>query len=100
MEAKHTAGQISVDAMVAFLREHYLHSRFEGRDGPVWGNDYSRQVAKSSIEQVEECGRGFISHFESRLGRTIIFGRQLQILNPDEPPAQIQRQASNLTHIF
>lgn len=36
------AGMISLtdpEDLRAFLREWYLHSRFEGRDEPAWGRD-------------------------------------------------------------
>lgn len=28
-----------------FIREHYKHDRFEGRNDATWGRDYSYRVA-------------------------------------------------------
>jgi len=90
----------SLDALKSFLREYYLHSRFEGRDGPVWGHDYSDVVTKSTADHLEETGISCIGVYESNRGRVIWFDRSLTILNPDEAPAQIQARAGNLTHIY
>ena len=90
----------SQDALRAFLREYYLHSRFEGRDGSVWGNDYSECVVRHAMEQLAQTGRSCISMYESRTGRVIFFDAKLNILNPDEPPAQIQARPGSLTGIL
>lgn len=88
------------EAVYKFLREHYLHSRFEGRNGSVWGADYSRLVAKGTFDHLAAVGSAWISPYESRLGRAIHFDVNLNILNPDEPPAQLEKKAGNLTHIY
>jgi hypothetical protein len=88
------------EAMYAFLSDLYLHSRFAGRDGPVWGADYSSVITRSALTDLEERGVGFIGPFECRMGRVIKYSRDLAILNPDEPPAQIQRVPGHLTHIY
>lgn len=90
----------SQESLRAFLREYYLHSRFEGRDGPVWGGDYSECVTRNAMEQLAKTGRGCISMYESRTGRVIFFDAGLNILNPDEPPAQIQARPGSLTGIL
>jgi hypothetical protein len=90
----------SFEEVYAFLRESYLHSRFEGRNGPVWGADYSQAVARSAHQHLEQFGEGFVSVYECRLGRPIKYDANLTILNPDEPPAQIQRRAGHLTHLL
>lgn len=82
----------------AFLHEYYLHSRFEGAAGS-WCPSYADLVTTGSMEQLEHCGWGCVGIYESNRGRAIYFDRSLRILNPDEAPAQIQRQAPNLTHI-
>lgn len=82
-----------------FLRENYLHSRFEGSLNRKDFPDYPKLVTQSSMDQLRETGIGFISMYESRSGRVIIFNADLNILNPDEPPAQIQRTPGRLTHI-
>lgn len=83
----------------AFLSEHYLHSRFGERDGAVWGLDYSDLVTQGAMQDLERYGVSRISPYESNRGRWIEFDRSLTVLNPDAPPAQIQRSAPNLTHI-
>ena len=92
-------------AVYAFLREYYLHSRFEGKNaewpnGIPEGGTYAELVARSALEHLEKYGDGWISQYESRLGRVIHYDADLNILNPDEPPAQIQKKAGNLTHIY
>lgn len=95
----------SFGQMYDFLREHYLNSRFEGRNGG-WpkgcpeGGTYSEVVTRSSLSYLAEHGIGWITMYESRLGTAIKYDRTLTILNPDEPPGQIQRQAGHLTHIY
>jgi hypothetical protein len=95
------------EAMYAFLRERYLHSRFEGRnDNEQWkaavpkGITYSELVARSALEYLSEHGIGYISPYEAASGRTIKYDRSLTVLNPDEPPAQLGKKAPNLTHIY
>ena len=90
----------SFEATKAFLREYYLHSRFEGRDGPVWGNDYSDVVTRSTLEHLSDNAITCVSAYDCNRGRTVWFGRALSVLNPDEAPAQIQKQPGNLTHIY
>lgn len=87
-------------ALKSFLREYYLHSRFEGRDGPVWGNDYSDIVTTSTAESLQLNAISCVSMYDCNRGRAVWFGRDLTVLNPDDAPAQIQRQPGNLTHIY
>lgn len=88
------------DALKAFLVEYYLYSRFQGRDGPIWGANYSDVVTASSMKALQERGLTCVSMYDSNRGRVIWFDRSLTVLNPDEAPAQIQRKAGNLTHIY
>ena len=92
------------DEMYAFLSEHYLHSRFAGRDGNDWnGKDgiaYSHSVCNSAIASLQAGNAGLISHFEAASGRLIKYDQALTILNKDEPPAQLGKKAGNLTHIY
>lgn len=90
----------SLSALKSFLREYYLHSRFEGRDGRVWGDDYSDAVTRSTAEHLQATGISCIDMYDSNRGRVIWFDRALRVLNPDEPPAQIQARAGNLTHVY
>lgn len=93
------------EQMYAFLRERYLHSRFEGRNaewpnGIPEGGTYAESVARSSLQDLELHGVGFIGPYEAASGRAIKYDANLQILNPDEPPAQLGKRAPNLTHIY
>jgi hypothetical protein len=90
----------SHDALKKFLIEYYLHSRFEGRDGAVWGNDYSDVVTRSTLESLENQGLSCVSMYDCNRGRAVWFDRSLTVLNPDESPAQIERKPGNLTHIY
>lgn len=90
----------STDEMRAFLREWYLHSRFEGRDGPAWGGDYSGIVVMSHLDELKRNGHGWISMYESRTGKPIKYDATLSILNADVPPPQIQRVAPSIGRII
>lgn len=90
----------SFDEVKAFLREYYLHSRFEGRDGQAWCPDYSGVVTNSTLDRLNEYGLDCVSGYDCNRGRVVWFDRSLTVLNPDEPPAQIQLVAGNLTHIY
>ena len=90
----------STQALHAFLKDLYLHSRFEGRNDAVWGEDYADCVTRSTMEHLAQTGRSCVSMYESRTGRVISFDAGLNILNPDEPPAQIQARPGSLTGIL
>lgn len=68
--------------MHAFLSAWYLHDRFEGRNGPVWGADYSGLITRSSLEGLERCAITCISRHESRTGCAVWFDRDLRVVNP------------------
>jgi len=72
----------SLDEVRTFLRSWYLHDRFEGRDGPTWGADYSGVVAASTREALEAHGVACVSMFESRTRCAVWFDRSLRVLNP------------------
>ncbi|EJO27582.1 hypothetical protein [Achromobacter marplatensis] len=90
----------SFEATKAFLREYYLHSRFEGRDGPAWWPDYSDTVTRGTLEHLSKYAITCVSMYDCNRGRAVWFGRTLTVLNPDDAPAQIQKQPGNLTHIY
>lgn len=92
---------VNAQQLRAFLREWYLHSRFEGRDGANgWPKDYSDCVVKSTMHMLESFGVGRISMFESRTGKPIEFDEDLNILNADVPSPQIQAKSGSLTKIY
>ena len=84
----------------SFLRDWYLHSRFEGRNGAVWGNDYSMIVTRSAMEQLELHGVAWISRHESRTANPIKYDTNLKILNADAPPTEIARTTPSLGRII
>ncbi|WP_286936177.1 hypothetical protein [Achromobacter sp. UBA4530] len=90
----------SFDATKVFLREYYLHSRFEGRDGPAWSRNYSDVVTRSKLEDLTIHAITGVSMYDCNRGRAVWFDRSLTVLNPDEAPAQIQKHPGNLTHIY
>jgi hypothetical protein len=83
-----------------FLRAWYLHSRFEGRDGPIWGADYSGEIVRSAMEYLEIHGHAFIGRYESRTANPIKYDTQLKILNADAPPTETHRVAPSIGRII
>lgn len=67
-----------------FIREHYKHSRFEGRNDAIWGRDYSFRIAQSGLDMLEKYGYGVISQHESKTGEAIFYDRELNILNAEQ----------------
>lgn len=65
------------EAFYAFLKKHYRHERFEGRNGKVWGEDYSHVVARSSYEMLKATGSGVISRHESNSGEPVSYDQSL-----------------------
>ncbi|MBL5885647.1 hypothetical protein L6R44_10640 [Enterobacter cloacae complex sp. ECC445] len=63
-----------------FLKKHYKPSRFEERNGDIWGYDYSRRLTRSAIEDLDKYGKSYVSRFEDRAGDGFAFGRDLVIL--------------------
>lgn len=90
----------SYEDFYQFLKSWYLHSRFEGRNDKSWGENYSHVVAKSHYENLEKHGKGCISMYESRTATVIWYDQELNILNADAPPGQIQKRAGRLTSII
>ena len=92
---------VNAQQLRAFLREWYLHSRFEGRDGANgWPNDYSETIVQHDLEHLQKYGTSMISMYESRTGKPIRYDANLRILNADEPPPQIQAKSGSLTRIY
>ncbi|WP_175178523.1 hypothetical protein [Achromobacter denitrificans] len=89
----------SFESTKAFLREYYLHSRFEGRDGPTWSRNYSDVVTRSKLEDLAIHRITCVSMYDCNRGRAVWFDRSLTVLNPDEAPAQIQKSASSIGRV-
>lgn len=64
-----------------FLRREYKHERFEGRDGAVWGGDYSEHIVEGYVTDLAAYGNGFISRHESVRGQPVKFDAELNILS-------------------
>jgi hypothetical protein len=87
-------------ALEAFLRDRYLHSRLAGSGEAREWPDYVAVVVANYRQTLVNEGFALISQYESASGRMVLFDRRLVVLNPDAPPAQIQRQAPHITHLF
>lgn len=70
----------SFETVYAFIRERYKHDRFEGRNGPVNGENYSRGIVDSYLETLRSTGYSCVSHYESKTGEAIYFDHQLDAL--------------------
>lgn len=71
---------VSYEAVYEFIKKHYKHDRFEGRNGPVWSENYSHCVVRSHVESLEKYGYCYISQFESKTGDAIKFDAELNYL--------------------
>lgn len=94
---------ITFEDVYQFLKDNYLHSRFEGNNinwpnGVPEGGSYSELVARNCLDRLLTEGKDNISHFESRSGKPIHFNDKLEILNPDSPPIEIKHKSSSLTN--
>ena len=71
---------VTVEQVYNFLLQHYKPSRFQLRDGPAWGHNYSLNIAKDRHNCLAQYGFTYISCHESRSGQTIKFDAELNIL--------------------
>jgi len=63
-----TALPSSADMRV-FLKAHYKHDRFEGRDNETWGRNYSQLIVDSALATLRDHGFGYISVHEDAAGK-------------------------------
>jgi hypothetical protein len=68
------------EELYAFLKAHYKHERFEGRNADPYHPDYSHIVTRGRMRDLEKQGYDLISRHESRTGERVIFDRRLQEL--------------------
>lgn len=87
-------------AMKDFLRGLYMYSRFEGRDGPIWGRNYSDVIVESRLQELLEFGVSWVSRYESRTANPIKFDSSLTILNPDAPNTELPQSAPSIGRII
>ena len=63
-----------------FLTAHYKPSRFQGRDGKEWGENYSRNVCASYQDDLDHRGYACISRYESATNMPLKFNADLEIM--------------------
>lgn len=63
--------RVEAPSLEAFLDAYYKHDRYKGRDGEVWGKDYSAHILASAREHLSNYGFVVIGHYESRTGDTV-----------------------------
>ncbi|WP_228148421.1 hypothetical protein, partial [Klebsiella michiganensis] len=76
-------GMFSEDAHYEFLKRYYRAEFFEGRNGSIWGINYSYNLARVGMNMLERYGYGIILKHESITGETIYYDRSLTILFGD-----------------
>lgn len=74
----------SEDAHYEFLKRYYRAEFFEGRNGSIWGINYSYNLARVGMNMLERYGYGIILKHESITGETIYYDRSLTINICDE----------------
>ena len=62
------------------LKANCKPDRFDGRDGPVWGQEYSWNLAKDRLQDLEKYGKAYVSRHEDRMGEGFSFGPDLLII--------------------
>ena len=93
-----------------FLTAHYKPSRFQGRDGKEWGENYSRNVCASYQDDLDHRGYACISRYESATNMPLKFNAALEIV-PEREGNRLNRMGNgrkrtermpefHLTHLF
>jgi hypothetical protein len=57
--------------ITALIHQYYKQDRLTGRDGPVWGEDYSKVVITGRLEDIRKYGNTLISCHESVTGKAV-----------------------------
>ena len=76
-----------------FLRIHYKASRFQGRDGKEWGENYSRNICASYQDQLDHTGYACISRHESATNMPLKFNAAIEIV-PEREGNRINRMGN------
>lgn len=71
---------VSQEQLYNFLKKHYRHERFEGRNGKTWGESYSINIANHSYRDLADYGYSLISSHESATGKAVIFDTNLNVM--------------------
>ena len=69
--------QVQATSVEDFLDKYYKHDRYKGRNGLIWGNDYSNPILKTAINDFLEYGWCIISKHDSNTGRVVSFYGEL-----------------------
>lgn len=64
----------------ALMKANYKPGRFEGRNGTEWGQEYSWNLAKDRLQDLEKYGKAYVSRHEDRMGEGFSFGPDLVII--------------------
>ncbi|TRP76192.1 hypothetical protein DNP85_23790, partial [Salmonella enterica subsp. enterica serovar Panama] len=64
----------------ALLKANYKPARFADRDGEIWGHEYSWNLARSSLQDLEKYGKSYVSKHSDRMGDGFSFGPDLVII--------------------
>lgn len=72
---------VTPDTHYAFLKKHYRHNRFEGRNDSAWGADYSMRIANYRYDDLRDSGFSLISAHESASGEAVIYDADLNLLD-------------------
>ncbi|HHD7473848.1 TPA: hypothetical protein ACOVJJ_004400 [Klebsiella oxytoca] len=84
----------SEEAHYELLKRYYNPVFFEGRNGTLWGEDYSFNLARMGMIMLEKYGYGIILKHESLTGETIYYDRSLTIIS-EEKIIQVLRKGIN-----
>ncbi|HID8543366.1 TPA: hypothetical protein ACXIMN_003754 [Escherichia coli] len=50
----------TLEHVYALLKANCKPDRFDGRDGPVWGQEYSWNLAKDRLQDLEKYGKAYV----------------------------------------
>lgn len=70
----------TLERVYALLKDNYKPARFADRDGEIWGHEYSWNLAKSSLQDLEKYGKSYVSKHSDRMGDGFSFGPDLVII--------------------
>ena len=65
--------RVEADSLDDFLDSFYKHDRYKGRDGKIWGDDYSQCIKASCESDLGQHGYCLISRHDSRTGEVVAF---------------------------
>jgi len=65
--------QVKAESLDDFLDRYYKPDRYKGRDGEIWGENYSKLIRQSNQEYLDNYGVTWISRHESITGKTVSY---------------------------